>query len=90
MNALCVIGCIKYKSLKYNQTLNSGILHQKKKSFLIQDFALCNLVFRCWYYATFNQNIPKSSAIPFKAHSFSFFNRWFSFLPSFSTIQSLV
>lgn len=31
MNAFCVTRCMEYKSLKYNQTLNSGGVMQEKK-----------------------------------------------------------
>lgn len=47
MNAFCVTRCMKYKSLKYNQTLNSGggVL-QKKKKIVIERFDF-NYAFRC-------------------------------------------
>lgn len=44
MNAFCVTRCMKYKSLKYKQTLKSGGVLQKKK-IVTQGFAFNYPVF---------------------------------------------
>lgn len=44
MNAFCVTRCMKYESLKYNQTLNSGGVLKQTNS-VIQGFAFNDPVF---------------------------------------------